>query len=106
MWLSGCSEMYLVTKSGWAEAGSGAPKRTKVFVSGNYSMSNGGPTIDLNLPDEEPDMPISQHSEGEGHYDHLRELLAEDKSAMSEIKLEMHNEVVDILRTNILKQKK
>ncbi|KAL1560216.1 hypothetical protein AAHA92_10457 [Salvia divinorum] len=48
-------ERSLKFSEGAEPVGSGAPKRTKVFAFGNYSTSDGGPTIDLNITDEDPD---------------------------------------------------
>ncbi|XP_047978854.1 glutathione S-transferase T3-like [Salvia hispanica] len=90
-WLSGHSEMDLMAKNneefyndakkhftyydvwklmkkspkytgGAQPARSGAPKRTKVSTSINYSTSNGGPIIDLNVTDDDvlPSSPNTQ----------------------------------------------
>ena len=40
------------------EARSGAPKRTKISANGDYFMSGGAASFDLNMTEEDPEKPV------------------------------------------------
>ncbi|XP_047971894.1 zinc finger CCCH domain-containing protein 20-like, partial [Salvia hispanica] len=85
---------------------SGAPKINKVSNSGNYSMSDGGPTIELNMPDENPDLSSpKEESDGEGLIGHLRDLVEKDTLSLSEFELELHDEMIDYIRSSMRKNR-